>query len=155
MARPSASIPGHGLAYYSRGIAYSDLGDVHRAIADFDETIRINPENTGAFGNRGVAYRVLGQPGRAVGDFSEAIRLNPDDAQTLYNRANAFVSLGQFQPAIQDYDAAILIDPQFADAYSNRGVPTGAWARTSSPWRTSPRRSVLTPASRRPTSDGR
>jgi tetratricopeptide (TPR) repeat protein len=43
-------------AYYNhRGNAYSDKGDNDRAIADYNEAIRLDPKSAVAFNNRGVA----------------------------------------------------------------------------------------------------
>ena len=39
-------------AYYNRGIAYADLGDQEKAIADFGKTIDLQPKNANAYYNR-------------------------------------------------------------------------------------------------------
>ena len=48
---------GSGLAwaYNSRGAAYYAKGDLDRAIADYDEAIRLDPKEAIAYNNRGVA----------------------------------------------------------------------------------------------------
>jgi len=43
-------------AFNSRGAAYNEQGDTDRAIADFNEAIRLNPNSAMAFNHRGSAY---------------------------------------------------------------------------------------------------
>jgi len=52
--------------------------EVGRAIKDYDEAIRLNPQDAKAYHNRGLTYcRDLGEFERGIEDFDEAIRLNP------------------------------------------------------------------------------
>jgi tetratricopeptide (TPR) repeat protein len=64
-------------ALNNRGIAYDTKGDHDRAIADYDEAIRVNPKFAFAFNNRGTAYKNKGDPDSAIADYNEAIRLDP------------------------------------------------------------------------------
>jgi tetratricopeptide (TPR) repeat protein len=57
-------------AHYNRAIAYRDKGDLDRAIADFTEAIRLNPQHAVALGNRGAAYSAKGDNDRAIADFT-------------------------------------------------------------------------------------
>lgn len=62
----------------------------HKAIADYTEAIRLNPEFADACFNRGNAYYGKGQYDDAIADYTEAIRLNPKFAEAYYNRGNAY-----------------------------------------------------------------
>jgi tetratricopeptide (TPR) repeat protein len=42
------------VAFNNRGNAYSDKGDLERAIQDYDQAIRLNPQYATAFNNRGM-----------------------------------------------------------------------------------------------------
>ena len=44
------------MAYINRGVAYERKGDNDRAIADYNEAIRLNPKNAIAFNDRCFAY---------------------------------------------------------------------------------------------------
>ena len=45
-----------GFAFYRRANAYNEIGERDRAIADYNQAIRINPNHAGSFSNRGVAH---------------------------------------------------------------------------------------------------
>jgi tetratricopeptide (TPR) repeat protein len=109
-------------AFYNRGNAYSDKGELDRAIRDYDQAIRLNPQYALAFNNRGNAYNKKGEPDRAIQDFDEAIRLNPQSALAFYNRGNAHRNKHDLDRAIRDYDQAIRLDPQYAEAFGNRAI---------------------------------
>jgi tetratricopeptide (TPR) repeat protein len=82
------------MAYYGRGFVYDNLKQYQRAVADYDQAIRLNPEFAKAYANRGLAYTKLGQHLQAVKDFDEAIRLKPDFADAYGNRGNAYILSG-------------------------------------------------------------
>jgi tetratricopeptide (TPR) repeat protein len=45
-----------GVAYYNRATGYAGRRQFDRAIADFDEAIRLEPRNAAAYFNRGVSH---------------------------------------------------------------------------------------------------
>ncbi len=108
-------------AAYNRGNAYARIGDFDRAIADYDEAIRLNPTMATAFDNRGRAYSEKNQFERAVADYDEAIRLNPNSAVTLHNRCWAQLALGRTSDALSDCNESLRIKPQDAGTLSTRG----------------------------------
>ena len=77
-----------------------------RAIADFDEAIRLKPDFVSTLNNRANTFYVKGQFGRAIADFDEAIRLNPKFAEAYGNRGNVYRKRGIIDQAIRDYDKA-------------------------------------------------
>ena len=74
------------LAYNNRGVAYTAKGDNDRAIADYNEAIRLDPKSRESLLNRGVAYRRQGRCDRAIADYNEAIRLDPKTPKAYNNR---------------------------------------------------------------------
>jgi tetratricopeptide (TPR) repeat protein len=93
-----------------------------RAIADFDEAIRVDPNYAAGFSNRGVAYMKKEDYDRAIADFDEAIRVDPNYADGFSNRGLAYVEKEDYDRAITDFDEAIRIDPNYAAGFSNRGI---------------------------------
>ena len=64
------SDPNSAADYVARGLAY-EAGEYHRAIVDFSEAIRLNPEDAEAYGNRGATYCSKGELDKAIADFTE------------------------------------------------------------------------------------
>ena len=107
--------------YNNRGTAYDDKGDYDRAIQDFNEAIRLNPNFERAYYDRGNAYIDKDDYDRAIQEYDEAIRLNPKDANAYNNRGVAYERKGDYGHAIQDYNQAILLNSNYTSAYSGRG----------------------------------
>ena len=59
-------------AYSNRGETYRKRGQYERAIQDFDETIRLDPQFALAYYLRGVANQALGNDSAADRDFKKA-----------------------------------------------------------------------------------
>src|SRR5262249_8327086 len=73
-------------AYRERGITYSKRGLHELATADFDEALKINPQDNQAQGMRGKAYAQRGQYDRAIADFTEVTRRNPKSDRAYNDR---------------------------------------------------------------------
>ena len=107
--------------YFYRGLVSMGRKDYDKAISDFDEAIRLDPNYTLAYCNRGNTYSDHGYFDKAISDYNEAIRLDPNYTLAYYDRGNAYYRHGNLDKAISDYSEAIRLDPKYAPAYNNRG----------------------------------
>jgi hypothetical protein len=73
---------------------------------NYDEAIRLNPQNAKAYNNRGVSYHELGEYNWAIYDYEDAIRLDPEYAEAYSNRGLTYQSLGQVEEAERDFQKA-------------------------------------------------
>ena len=71
------------------------------ALADYRESIRLNPNNAEAYANRGITYRRIGDYDLALANFDKAIQLDPTIALIYHNRGNTYVDLREFTLALQ------------------------------------------------------
>lgn len=110
------------VAYYDRGTAYDDKDQLQRAIEDYSEAIRINPDYAHAYGNRGRAYGRTGRYDNAIADFDRAIQLDPNYVDAYSNRGFAYYYKGLYDRAIQDENQAIRLAPNDAVSYFVRGL---------------------------------
>ncbi len=118
------------IIYDRRGTAYSSKHDHDRAIQDFNDAIRLNPNQAYNYRNRGIDYYEKSDYDRAIQDFSEAIRLNPkdtvrsipNDSSVYALRGNAYRKKGDYDRAIQDLNEAIRLHPNYEPAYHDRGI---------------------------------
>ena len=112
-----------GTALVCIGNAYFDKKDYERAIADYSEAIRLDPEYAFAFNNRcwvrAVTDRDLQQ---ALADCTQSLRVKPNSALAFANRGLVHLKSGDFDKAIADYDVALRISPTMAVPLYGRGL---------------------------------
>ena len=119
----SRQLSGKGLAFafYKRANGYYERGQYDRAIEDYNQAIRLNPNHANAFSNRGATYARKGEYDRAIENYDEAIRLNPKHADAFSNRGVAYGRKGDYDRAVENYDEAIRLNPKHAAALYGRG----------------------------------
>jgi tetratricopeptide (TPR) repeat protein len=125
---------GRGLAwaFNNRGFAYYLKDELDPAFADFEQAIRLDPNDAIAFNNRGLIYQSKGDLARAIADYDETIRLDPTYVFAFNNRGGAYAGKNEYDHAIADYSEAIRLDPTFAVAIKARGNAM-RFARAGSP----------------------
>ncbi len=108
--------------HYNAGVEFLMKARLNEAIAEYNEAIRLDPQNVDAYNDRALAYYALGESRRAVEDLHEVIRLDPQVRGVHSDRGQAddFLVLDESDRAIVDYGAAIRLDPWFAEAYVER-----------------------------------
>ncbi len=106
------------IAYNNRGVAYDQLGDYDRAVADYQEALSLKPDDTMARRNlrvvlvrRGVALANTGEYQRALTDLSRAIELGPDKAIAWLRRAQVRMESGDLEGAAADLVEARRLAP--------------------------------------------
>jgi tetratricopeptide (TPR) repeat protein len=87
--------------WFSRGLAYADLGDRDRAIADYTRAIELKPDNAPYLCNRGNALFGNNDYEHAMADYDEAIRIDP---VCYYNRGTAYARHHDADRALADFD---------------------------------------------------
>jgi tetratricopeptide (TPR) repeat protein len=99
-----------GSVYHNRGNLYTCWGSYDKAIADYNEAIRLDSGDSGLYYNRGIVYDILGNYDQAVADYGEAIRLESAKSPQsgyFYNRGIVYDEKGEYEKAIADYTSAI------------------------------------------------
>ncbi len=109
--------------YNRRGQAFAKKENWQRAIADFTEVLRRDPENARAYADRGDAWHGKGDTYKAMADYNASLHL-AIDATVYARRACEWLSRGVYSTAIGDLTKAIELDPGNAGFFSQRGL---AW----------------------------
>jgi tetratricopeptide (TPR) repeat protein len=93
------------------------------AVAQFNQSVALNPRYTIAYFLRAIAKAQLNDPQGALADFDQAISLNPQYAEAYYNRGTLKqAQLNDPQGALTDYNQSISLNPKVALTYYNRGL---------------------------------
>ena len=111
------------VAHNDRGIAYATKGDLDRAIADFNEAIRLDPKDAIVYRNRGKAYDAKGDHDRAIADLDQAIRIDPKFADAYNTRCWVRAVIGRdLAQALADCNESLRLRPDDANVINSRGL---------------------------------
>jgi RNA polymerase sigma factor (sigma-70 family) len=114
--------PSNVEAYYRRGLLrayrheWPTSEDVHQAIADLTEAIRLRPDWYGLFSARGQILLRNGECEPGIADYTESIRLAPGTARAElhYVRAWALHRMREYDKALADCNEAARLDPELS-----------------------------------------
>lgn len=109
-------------AFVERGLTFSALGHVERALEDLDTAFMLDPKNAAILLARGDLFFLMEMPDQAEASYSRAIALEPKNPLGWINRGVARDEQGRFPEAIADFTKALDLDPAQASALANRGV---------------------------------
>jgi tetratricopeptide (TPR) repeat protein len=124
------------LIFDNRGAAYHIKRDYDHAIEDYNQAIRLNPNNAAGYLGRGASLTFKKDYDHAIDDLSHAIQLSPNYAPAYFDRGGAYDDRGvaydenqdydhatqDYNQAIQDYNDAIRLKTSYASAFFRRGV---------------------------------
>jgi tetratricopeptide (TPR) repeat protein len=111
------------LAYNGRALAYKGKGETARALADFDQAIRLKRFSMFYY-NRGATRYENGDDKSAIVDLTRALQDKPGAralALCLVARARCYINLAKSTPAMSDLNAAIKLHED-SESYRLRGI---------------------------------
>ncbi len=106
--------------WIQRGTAWRGLGQLDRAVNDYNRSLRINPGSSATFFFRGVVWQIEKDFNRAISDFTQAIWLKPQSDFAFIARGKIWQSLKEYEKALNDFDEAIRLDPKSPIGYRNK-----------------------------------
>jgi tetratricopeptide (TPR) repeat protein len=125
IAAPAYGPNEKALAYRNRGNARADAGASAQAVADFNEAIRLRPNDASGYAGRARAQLALRNVAAAIDDYDAALRLAPTTPATasLYvGRGHARFVKGDLAAAIADFTEAIRLNPNSTSTFNRRGL---------------------------------
>jgi tetratricopeptide (TPR) repeat protein len=99
------------LLYTNCGVEYGLKSDFEHTIADHDQAIKIDPQNSIASNNRGNAYDGKREFDRAIADYDQAIKRDPKCVGAFYNRGLAKQKKGDMAGGEADVAQAKQLQP--------------------------------------------
>ncbi len=111
--RAVESDPDDAAPHHVMGNIYSRLLDFEAAIAEFGESVRIDPTNFRGCANIGASHLNARRPEEALECLDAALRVNPEYAFAHYQRAMALGMLGRESEAQKSLEKAVEHDPRY------------------------------------------
>lgn len=90
--------------YYLRALAYADIGEFGKAIADHSKAIQFDPRSASTFYARGLNYERLEQFEKAIADYDRVIRIAPKNSDDYAARGAAYFTKGNYKDAVSNYE---------------------------------------------------
>jgi tetratricopeptide (TPR) repeat protein len=104
-----------------RAAGYLSQGDKQRALDDYNQAVKLAPQNPFVYYNRGLYYETQSDNEAALRDFDAAIGINPKLVPALRQRGRLYQARGNLSGALDEYSKAIDLDPKTAALWSERG----------------------------------
>jgi tetratricopeptide (TPR) repeat protein len=99
------------IAHLWVGMAFQDEGNFSRALAEYRESARINPDYLFTHFTLGGLLDKLGRPEEALAEYRRALQINPKEP-AVHDRVGAtLVELGHYDEACGEFRDAAQIDP--------------------------------------------
>ncbi|MCH7838473.1 MAG: tetratricopeptide repeat protein, partial [Chloroflexi bacterium] len=92
------------------------------ALADYDRSLQLRPDDPAALYNRGNTLGDLGRHAEAVASYDRAIQVDPRNASALSNRGLTLIRLAppRSEDALTDLDRALELRPKYARTLYHR-----------------------------------
>ncbi|HEX8872008.1 MAG TPA: tetratricopeptide repeat protein [Candidatus Acidoferrum sp.] len=122
--------PGDFEAHYNLGAMLQARGDVEGAGRQYEQALRLRPEDATVNNALGGALLAAGQPAEAARRFQAALRARPEYFDARYNLGLALGMQGDFAGAAEQLREAVRLNPRDANAEANLGsalAQTGNW----------------------------
>ena len=107
--------------YNNLGVAYNNMKHWDEAIAAFEKSLSLDPQNVHAYYNLGNVYYKKGSHEEAIDKYAKALTLDPEFADAHHNLGLVYDTLGTVDKAAQEYQRVLSIDPSHLNAHINLG----------------------------------
>ena len=107
-------------AYFFRGLIYTDIQEIDKAISAFQTCIEVDPEFYNAHMQLGLLYSKK-QDDIAVQYFENALKLEPGSREAFYGIAYQYQMKEDYNQAIKKYRDMVALDPKDHEVFFNIG----------------------------------
>jgi|SRR6266478_4828997 len=107
-------------ALQQRGVAYMDQQQFPEALADFNEALKLKPNDANIHERRAYIEMKTNDYDKALADYSEAINLKPNEVRYYLLRSYIYETKGDIKNSMADTEKALKLDPGNAEAKSRK-----------------------------------
>jgi protein O-mannosyl-transferase len=117
-----AENPGAWMAHNNLGAELMHAGRIDEAVAHFQRSLEIEPNNVSAHSNLGDGLSQLGRTDEALAHYNRALEIDPLNIAAQNNLGAALLQLGRIEEAVPHLQKALEANPGFARARINLGT---------------------------------
>ena len=114
--------PNYYLACQNLGKAFLHTGQENKALACFQNMVKLEPDDANAQLALGNILYKRGQLDEAVVHFRKVVEFQPDNAEAHNNLGSIFIQNGRLNEAVAHFRKAVELSPDNAAAHNNLGV---------------------------------
>jgi tetratricopeptide (TPR) repeat protein len=114
---------------FLRGNYYYHQGKYNDALAAYNWSLELRPDDPTTLNNRGNTYFALKRYDEAFADFNRSLELRPDDPVTLYNRGTTYPHLGRYDEALADLNRSLELRPDYPATLYNLACLFSLWGK--------------------------
>ena len=105
----------------NQALQHRDKGDYSSAITDFQQAVRLDPENASLWNYLCSTQIMAAQYKEAIKSCDQALKYSTKYVVALGNRSDAWTYLGDYDKAMVDINRAIALNPSYTLGYQLRG----------------------------------
>lgn len=103
--------------YFGLGMCYKNLGNISKAIENFEKSALLDSKNFNTFYELGLCHLKNETPCKAIKCFIQAVTLEPDNPDAIYNLGIAHELCEEQDMAMMIYQKLIENSPSYINAY--------------------------------------
>lgn len=108
--------------FVNAAISYSRHEQHDKALALYDQSLSLNPNNKYSLNNKGFTLTLLNKFEEAIPLFDKAIEVDPEFAYSFNNRGLAKIKVGKTEEGLEDINYSFKLDANNSYAYRNLGI---------------------------------
>ncbi len=107
--------------YLKKGLDYENKNENEKAIKEFQNILKLDPNDEDALFNLGFIYSDMKEYHKSYEYFKKLINNNPKHIEAFNNLGLLFARQGKYSDALLVYDKGIEFNPEAAVLYNNKG----------------------------------
>ncbi len=127
LARALQMAPFDGEAYFFEGLIAARQGDTTRAIALYEQSLKLKPRYLPTYNQMASVYRGMGNTAVALAYNSRATDYFPANVNLIYNRGLIYHDAARLDSALICYQQTVKQQPTFYQAYFQAGLVFQKW----------------------------
>lgn len=110
-----------GMLLHKRGLAYNSIKQFDSAIADFNESLKLDNDKN-VYISRGITFYNKGDFVKAIDDFDVALKLDSNFSAAYYHKAMSYIKLNKLSDALANLTKAIEYNQSNTAYWGTRGT---------------------------------